>query len=132
MNKKYEDLDATVFDLFKQMKVEKPELTGSLPDEVVMIMQVDGYKTFNRWARDQAQSFRDRSLPIFYAVFKLFPQLTPRQITVEKLLSPEITKNVEVHPARDLDLPYLAQNVEHPSNQVSGSGKRDGAAPPYI
>jgi len=97
--KKYEEINATLAYLFHKATLEDPELLEKLPENAVVVMQIEGYEAFNRWARRISLKHpREEDQRVVYAVFKLSPQLPPRQMTPRKVAASEV-KAVELQPA---------------------------------
>lgn len=99
MSEKYEDINATLAYLFNRAMAERPELVDGVPDDAVVVMQLEGYEAFNRWARETSlQRERDEGQDVVYAVFKIKPELAPRQITSRRIASSEV-ENLELQAA---------------------------------
>ena len=89
--KKYEEINATLAYLFHKATIENPGLLESLPENSVVVMQIDGYEAFNRWARRiSLKDPREEGQRVVYAVFKLSPPLPPRQMTPRKVAASEV------------------------------------------
>ncbi len=97
--KKYEEINATLAYLFHKATIEDPELLEKLPEDTVVIMQIEGYEVFNKWARRISLKHpREKGRRVIYAVFKLSPQLPPRQMTSHRIATSKV-KEVELQPA---------------------------------
>lgn len=97
--KKYEEINATLAYLFHKATLEDPELLDKLPENAVVVMQIEGYEAFNRWARRISLKHpREEGQRVVYAVFKLSPQLPPRRITPRKVAASRV-EGLELQPA---------------------------------
>jgi len=99
MSKKYEEINATLAHLFHKATIEDPELLDKLPENAVVVMQIEGYEAFNRWARRISLKHpREEGQRVVYAVFKLRPKLPPRQMTPRKVALSQV-KELKLQPA---------------------------------
>lgn len=99
MSKKYEEINATLAYLFHKATIEDPELLEKLPENSVVVMQIEGYETFNKWARRiSLKQPREKGQQVVYAVFKLSPQLPPRQMTSRRIAASKV-EELELQPA---------------------------------
>ncbi len=99
MSKKYEEINATLAHLFHKATIEDPELLEKLPENAVVVMQIEGYEAFNRWARRVSLKHpREEGQRVVYAVFKLRPKLPPRQMTPRKVAASRV-EELELQPA---------------------------------
>ena len=82
MSKKYEEINGTLTYLFHKATMEDPKLLDKLPENSVVVMQIEDYEAFNKWAwRISLQHPREKGQQGVYAIFERHPQLSPRQIT---------------------------------------------------
>ncbi len=89
--KKYEEINATLAYLFNKAMSENPELMETLPDDAVVIMQLEGYESFNDWAKGiSLKRPVETGQQVVYAVFRLKPRLAPRQITPRRIASSRV------------------------------------------
>jgi hypothetical protein len=99
MSKKYEEINATLAYLFHKAAIEDPNLLEKLPENSVVVMQIEGYEAFNKWARRvPLKQPREKGQQVVYAIFKLSPQLPPRQMTPKRVAASKV-KEVELQPA---------------------------------
>ena len=61
---------------------EHPELAEQIPDDAIVIMQLEGDEEFNRWARGLAESHRGERYPL---VFIRIKELRPIRSRIERL-----------------------------------------------
>lgn len=87
MSKKYEEINSTLAFLFNKAMIENPELMDKLPDNSVVIMQLEGYEAFSKWAkRISLKHPREANQQVVYAVFKLKPHSPPGRSLLDKSL----------------------------------------------
>jgi hypothetical protein len=99
MSRKYEEINATLAYLFHKATIENPELLDKLPENSVVVMQIEGYEAFNKWARRiSLKQPREKDQQVVYAVFKLSPQLPPRRITSRRIAAAKV-EELELQPA---------------------------------
>jgi hypothetical protein len=59
---------------FDKYILEHPEFAGNIPDNALIIIQIEGDEQFNKWARKTAQSMVEKDSPIVYVtVMELKP-----------------------------------------------------------
>jgi hypothetical protein len=59
---------------FDKYILEHPEFVGNIPDNALVIIQIEGDEQFNKWARKTAQSMAEKDSPIVYVtVMELKP-----------------------------------------------------------
>ena len=99
MSKKYEEINATLVYLFHKATIEDPELLDKLSENSVVVMQIEGYEAFNKWARCISLKHpREKGQQVVYAIFKLSPQLPPRQMTSRRIAASKV-EELELQPA---------------------------------
>ena len=67
---------------FNRYVREHPEFADQIPDEAVVILQLEGDEAFNAWARRLAEARRKEGRPI---VFVRIKQLRPLRSRIEQL-----------------------------------------------
>ena len=67
---------------FDRYVLEYPEFADQLPDNALVVMQVEGDEEFNRWARETAQRAAEKDSPIVYVTIT---ELKPVRSRIEKL-----------------------------------------------
>jgi hypothetical protein len=51
---------------FDRYILEHPEFADQLPDNALVVMQIDGDEEFNNWARETAKSAYNKESPVVY------------------------------------------------------------------
>lgn len=96
---KYQDLNATLAYLFTKHMAEHVNHLESMPENSLVIMQIEGYDAFNRWAKKMSLSAPDdEERAVVYAVFRFKPEFTPRQASSRRLVTSEI-EDLQLQPA---------------------------------
>ncbi len=67
---------------FDKYIIEHPEFAESIPDNALVVMQIEGDDDFNRWARELAKGMVDSENP---AVYVTVTELRPVRSRIEKL-----------------------------------------------
>ena len=67
---------------FDKYILEHPEFAGKLPDNALIVMQIEGDEEFNKWARETGQSIAEKDNPIMYVTVT---ELKPVRSRIEKL-----------------------------------------------
>jgi len=67
---------------FDRYILEHPGFSEKIPDNALVVMQVDGDDEFNEWARRTAQSMAEKENPIVYVTIT---KLVPVRSRIEKL-----------------------------------------------
>lgn len=67
---------------FDRYIIEHPEFADGIPDNALVVMQIDGDDEFNNWARESAQSVAERDKPF---VCVTITELKPVRSRIEKL-----------------------------------------------
>ncbi len=57
---------------------ERPEFADSIPDDAVVVMQLEGDEEFNKWSRRLAESRAEEGQPIVYIKIKGLAPLRSR------------------------------------------------------
>ncbi len=97
--KKYEELNATLAYSFNKSMIDDPSTAEALPDDAVVIMQIEGYEAFNRWAKKISLAHPlGNDQKVVYAVFRFDPELSPRQTTPKRLVQAHV-EDLELLPA---------------------------------
>jgi hypothetical protein len=59
---------------FDKYIIEHPEFADKIPDNALVVMQMEGDEEFNKWARKAAQQMADKqNSPIYITVTELKP-----------------------------------------------------------
>ena len=67
---------------FDRYILEHPEFADKLPDNALVVMQIEGDKEFNKWAKETGQSVAEKHNPIVYVTIT---ELKPVRSRIEKL-----------------------------------------------
>ena len=67
---------------FDRYVLEHPEFAEKIPENALVVMQIDGDDEFNEWARRTAQSMAEKDTPIVYVTVT---ELKPVRSRIEKL-----------------------------------------------
>jgi len=61
---------------------EHPEFADSIPNNAVVVLQLDGDEEFNKWSREIAKSHAEKGQPIVYVRIK---KMRPIRSRIEEL-----------------------------------------------
>jgi len=67
---------------FDRYILEYPEFADKLPDNALVVMQIEGDEEFNKWAKETGQSVAEKDNPIVYVTVT---ELKPVRSRIEKL-----------------------------------------------
>jgi len=67
---------------FDRYILEHPEFSDKIPDNALVVMQIEEDEEFNNWAREVAQSIAEKDNPIVYVTIT---ELKPVRSRIEKL-----------------------------------------------
>ena len=67
---------------FDKYVLEHPEFANQIPDNALVVMQIDGDEEFNIWAREAAQKVSEKDTPVVYVTIT---ELKPVRSRIEKL-----------------------------------------------
>jgi len=67
---------------FDRYILEHPEFADRLPDNALVVMQIEGDDEFNRWARQAAQEAAEKDTPIAYVTIT---EIKPVRSRIESL-----------------------------------------------
>lgn len=62
--------------------LDHTEFSEKIPDNALVVMQLEGDEEFNRWARETAQRVAEKNTPLVYVTIT---QLKPVRSRIEKL-----------------------------------------------
>jgi hypothetical protein len=79
---KFTDKNTTLVKEFDRYILEYPEFAEKIPENALVVMQVEGDEEFNNWARKTAQSVADKDTPIVYITIT---ELKPVRSRIERL-----------------------------------------------
>ena len=67
---------------FDRYIIEHPDFADTIPDNALVVMQIQGDNEFNSWARETSLSAAGKKIPIVYVTIK---ELKPVRSRIEKL-----------------------------------------------
>jgi hypothetical protein len=67
---------------FDKYVLEHPEFADAIPDNALVVMQIEGDDEFNTWARETSQNVAEKDTPIVYVTIKELKSVRSR---IEKL-----------------------------------------------
>ena len=67
---------------FDRYTLEYPEFADKIPDNALVVMQIDGDEEFNEWAKKTGHSVAEKDNPIVYITVT---ELKPVRSRIEKL-----------------------------------------------
>lgn len=67
---------------FEKYVLEHPRFATRIPDNALIVMQVEGDEEFNQWSRKLAQAQADKNQPLVYIIVK---QLAAMRSRIKKL-----------------------------------------------
>ncbi len=67
---------------FDKYILEHPEFADDIPNNALVIMQVEGDEEFNNWAKETAKHVIEKNNPVVYITIK---ELKPVRSRIEKL-----------------------------------------------
>ena len=79
---KFTDKNTILVKEFDRYILEYPEFADKIPENALVVMQVEGDVEFNNWARETALSVADKDKPIVYITIT---ELKPVRSRIEKL-----------------------------------------------
>ena len=78
---KFTDKNTILVKEFDRYILEYPEFAEKIPENALVVMQVEGDEEFNNWARETAMSVADKNTPIVYITIT---ELKPVRSRIEK------------------------------------------------
>ncbi|GFP33504.1 hypothetical protein HKBW3S42_01840 [Candidatus Hakubella thermalkaliphila] len=79
---RYVEKNSMLVKAFDRYILEHPEFADSLPDNALVVMQIEGDEEFNNWARETAQSVAEKDNPVVYVTIT---ELKPVRSRIERL-----------------------------------------------
>lgn len=67
---------------FDRYVLEHPEFADQLPDNALVVMQLEGDDEFNRWAREAARQAAEKDTPVVYVTIS---EIKPVRSRIKKL-----------------------------------------------
>jgi len=80
--KRFAEKNSMLVREFDRYILEHPEFAEDIPDDALVVMQIEGDEDYNNWARDIAQSVAEKDTPIVYVTIT---ELKPVRSRIEKL-----------------------------------------------
>lgn len=78
----FADKNSMLVKEFDRYILEYTEFANQIPNNALVVMQIEGDEEFNSWARETAQSVAERDNPIVYVTIT---ELKPVRSRIEKL-----------------------------------------------
>ncbi len=78
----FTDKNTMLVSEFDKYIVEHPDFAEKIPDNALVVMQIEGDEDFNKWARELAKSMGGSQNP---AVYVTVTELKPVRSRIEKL-----------------------------------------------
>ncbi|GFP25565.1 hypothetical protein HKBW3S43_01796 [Candidatus Hakubella thermalkaliphila] len=79
---RYVEKNSMLVKEFDRYILEHPEFADSLPDNALVVMQIEGDEEFNNWTRETAQSVAEKDNPVVYVTIT---ELKPVRSRIERL-----------------------------------------------
>ncbi len=79
---KFTDKNTILVKEFDRYILEYPEFADKIPENALVVMQVEGDEEFNNWAKETALNVADKDTPIVYITIT---ELKPVRSRIEKL-----------------------------------------------
>lgn len=67
---------------FDRYILDHPEFANDIPDNALVVMQMDGDESFNQWAQETAEQVAEKGQPMVYITIT---ELKPAHSRIEKL-----------------------------------------------
>jgi len=80
--KRFVEKNSMLVKEFDKYILEHPEFADEIPNNALVVMQIEGDEEFNNWARETAQSVAEKDTPIVYVTIT---ELKPVRSRIEKL-----------------------------------------------
>jgi len=80
--KRFTEKNTMLVKEFDRYILDHPEFADKIPDNALVVMQIEGDEEFNRWARDAAQSAAEKNTPTVYVTIT---ELKPIRSRIKKL-----------------------------------------------
>jgi len=80
--KRFVEKNSMLIKEFDRYILEHPEFASEIPNNALVVMQIEGDEEFNNWARETAQSVAEKDTPIVYVIIT---ELKPVRSRIEKL-----------------------------------------------
>ncbi len=80
--KRFVEKNTTLVREFDRYIQEYPDFSDKLPNNALIVMQIEGDEEFNKWARETAKKVVEQDSPIVYVTIT---ELKPVRSRIEKL-----------------------------------------------
>ncbi len=80
--KRFVERNSILVKEFDKYILEYPEFADQVPNNALVVMQIDGDEEFNRWARETAHEVVEKDTPVVYVTIT---ELKPVRSRIEKL-----------------------------------------------
>ena len=80
--KRFVEKNSMLVKEFDKYILEHPEFADEIPDNALVVMQIEGDEEFNTWAKEIAQNIAEKDTPIVYVTIT---ELKPVRSGIEKL-----------------------------------------------
>ncbi|MEK7197753.1 MAG: DUF5647 family protein [Nitrospirota bacterium] len=80
--KRFVEKNSMLVKEFDKYILEHPEFADGIPNDALVVMQLEGDEDFNSWAREAAQGVAEKDTPIVYITIT---ELKPVRSRIEKL-----------------------------------------------
>lgn len=80
--KRFVEKNSMLVKEFDRYIIEHPEFADGIPDNALVVMQIEGDEEFNNWARVTARSVAEKDTSIVYVTIT---ELKPVRSRIEKL-----------------------------------------------
>jgi hypothetical protein len=80
--KRFVEKNSILVKEFDRYILEHPEFANTIPDNALVVMQIEEDDEFNNWARETAQSVAENDSPLVYVTIT---ELKPVRSRIEKL-----------------------------------------------
>ncbi|MDP2798762.1 MAG: hypothetical protein Q8O60_02620 [Deltaproteobacteria bacterium] len=80
--KRFVEKNSMLVKEFDRYILEHSDFANEIPDNALVVMQIEGDEKFNNWAKETAQSVAEKDSPIVYVTIT---ELKPVRSRIEKL-----------------------------------------------
>ncbi len=80
--KRFVEKNTTLVREFDRYIQEYPDFSDKLPNNALIVMQIEGDEEFNKWARETAKKVAEQDSPLVYVTIT---ELKPVRSRIEKL-----------------------------------------------
>ena len=80
--KRYVEKNNVLIREFDKYILEHPEFSDRIPNNALVVMQIEGDEEFNGWARETGRQVAEKDMPVVYIKIK---EMKPVRSRIEKL-----------------------------------------------